>query len=153
MQVTFVDHFKTDHKGSPYQCDFCSAPFDSGNGLFKHERSHQYMRYRCDLCSHRTQFPYQMKAHQKTHSCEDLIKCNLCDKHFASESSKNAHQKSHKTKITCDQCPEEKRSKVFTSTNSFKIHIRGQHDEGWTAPCGKKFKWKSKFACHIKYEI
>ena len=124
MQVTFIDHFKTDHKGSPYQCDFCSAPFDSANGLFKHERSHQYMRYRCDLCGHRTQFPYQMKAHQKTHSCEGLIKCELCDKHFASESSKNVHQNIHTTKITCDQCPEKKDQKC----SHLQMHLRSTYE-------------------------
>ena len=43
MQVTFVSHFKKEHSGQKYHCDFCAAPFDSCNGLFKHEHSHQYL--------------------------------------------------------------------------------------------------------------
>ena len=124
MQVTFVEHFQTNHKGSPYKCDFCSSSFTSSNGLFKHERSHQYMRYRCDLCGHRMQFPYQMKAHQRTHSHTGLIKCDLCDKHFASDSSKNAHQKSHATQITCDQCPEKKDQKC----SHLQTHLRSTYE-------------------------
>ena len=65
MQITFVKHFEKEHSGQKYHCDFCAAPFDSCNGLFKHERSHQYLRYECKLCGHRTQFPYQMKAHRR----------------------------------------------------------------------------------------
>ena len=79
LQVTFITHFTTKHPGQSFKCDFCDGLFQTCNGLFKHERSHQYMCYRCDLGGHRMQCPYQMKVHYKVHSCSDLLKCDLCD--------------------------------------------------------------------------
>ena len=91
MQVTFVKHFSNDHPNDKFKCDFCNNKFDSCNGLFKHERSHQYLHYKCLFCGHRTQFPYQMDAHSKTHTKKGLEKCDLCEKHFMSKASKKSH--------------------------------------------------------------
>ena len=79
LQVTFIQHFTTKHPGQLFKCDFCDRMFQTCNGLFKHERSHQYMRYRCDLCGHKMQFLYQMKAQYKVHSHSGLVQCDLCD--------------------------------------------------------------------------
>ena len=43
LQVTFVKHFTTKHPGQSFKCDFCDGLFQTCNGLFKQERSHQYM--------------------------------------------------------------------------------------------------------------
>ena len=125
MQVTFVDHFTKKHPGQPFHCDFCQASFQTFNSLFKHKRSHQYLKYTCNLCGHKTQFPYQMRTHYRVHSGLDLEKCQLCDHSFACKSSRVAHQKSHSKKITCDKCPSGT-SKVYTSQNSFRLHVRGK---------------------------
>ena len=151
MQVTFVQNFTQQHPGQPFHCDFCKASFQTCNGLFKYERLHQYLKYTCNLCGHKTQFPYQMRSHYKVHSDLDLEKCELCEHSFACKSSCVAHQKSDTTKITCDKCPSGK-SKVYTSQNSFHLHLRGKHGPGWTAPCGKHCGWKSQFTCHVKRE-
>ena len=151
MQVTFVDHFTKKHPGQPFHCDFCQSAFQTCNGLFKHERSHQYLKFHCNLCGHKTSFPYQMHSHYKLHSGLDLEKCQLCERTFACKSLHVAHQKSHNTKITCDQCPTGT-SKVYTSQNSFCLYVRGKHGQDWTAPCGKKYSWKSQYTCHIKRE-
>ena len=45
LQVPFIQHFATKHPGQLFKCDFCDGMFQTCNGLFKHERSHQYMRY------------------------------------------------------------------------------------------------------------
>ena len=116
MQKTFVKHFSTDHPNDKFKCDFCTSKFDSCNGLFKHERSHQYLRYKCLFCGHRTQFPYQMEAHSKTHTKKDLEKCDLCDKYFTCKASKKSHQESHTTRIKCNQCTDGK-DKIFTRMN------------------------------------
>ena len=151
MQITFVKHFEKEHDGEKYHCDFGAASFDSCNGLFKHERSHQYLQYECKLCGHKTQFPYQMKAHRRTHTRTGLEKCEKCDKHFASVSSRNTHQKMHSTSIKCTLCPQDTK-KVYTSKNAYNLHFRGEHGKGWTGPCGKHFKWKSQHTQHTKYD-
>ena len=138
LQVTFVQHFAMKHPGQLFKCDFCDGMFQTCNGLFKQERSHQYMRYQCDLCGHRMQFPCQMKAHYKVHSCSDLVQCDLCDRQFACKSSKVAHQNTHMTKLYCDLC-KPGTSKVYTSKNSLHLHVQGKHGEGWSAPCGAHF--------------
>ena len=144
LQVTFIQHFATQHPGQLFKCDFCDGMFQTCNGLFKHKRSRQYMRYQCDLCGHRMQFLYQMKAHYKVHSHSDLVQCDLCDRKFACKSSKVAYQNTHMTKLYCDQC-KPCTSKVYT-------HVCGKHGEGWTAPCGGHFRWKSKYTRHINLE-
>ena len=151
LQVTFVQHFTMKHPGQLFKCDFCDGMFQTCNGLFKHERSHQYMRYRCDSCGHRTQFLYQMKAHYKVHSHSDLVKCDLCDRQSACKSSKVAHQNTHMTKLYCEQC-KTGTSKVYTSKNSLCLHVHGKHGEGWTAPCGGHFVSKSKYTHHMNLE-
>ena len=147
MQSGFVDHFTTLHSGCQFKCDFCEHYFNTSNRLFKHQRSHLYLKYHCDLCGHRTQFPYQLNAHRKTHSKTDMFGCSQCDRQFASKSSQVGHDKTHTTSIKCDQCPADK-NKIFTSENAFKLHERGMHGAGRTAKCGQHFKWKSKFTRH-----
>ena len=129
MQVTFVTHFSSQHQGMPFQCDFCQGSFKTCNGLFKHERSHQYLQYKCDLCEHKTQFPYQMKAHHRVHSGQGLLQCDLCQQKFTCKSLKIAHQKMHTTKLTCNQC-QLGTSKVYTSPNSLRLHTHGKHGPG-----------------------
>ena len=50
MQSSFVTHFNSDHADTQYKCDFCDMYFESSNGLFKHQRSHLYLKYKCDVC-------------------------------------------------------------------------------------------------------
>ena len=151
MQVTFVTHFTAQHPAQPYQCDFCPGTFKSCNGLFKHERLHQYLHYKCDLCGHKTQFPYQMKCHQRVHSGQGLVKCDLCEHAFASKLSKVAHEKRHTMKLMCNQCVAGT-SKVYTSRNSLRLHTLGKHGPGWTAPCGAHYVWKSQYTRHLKVD-
>ena len=144
-----MKHFTTQHQGQFFKCGFfvrlCSRPVMVSLNM---NDPHQYLRHRCDLCGHRTQFPYQMKVHYRVHSGEGLVKCDLCDHKFACKSSKITHQNTHTTKLLCDQC-KPGTSKVYTSTNSLRIHVHGKHGKGWTAPCGAHFVWKSKYTCHI----
>ena len=49
MQASFVTHFNSDHPDNQYKCDFCGSYFESANRLFKHERSHLYLKYKCDF--------------------------------------------------------------------------------------------------------
>ena len=49
MQASFVTHFNSNHPDNQYKCDFCDSHFESANGLFKHERSHLYLKYKCDF--------------------------------------------------------------------------------------------------------
>ena len=68
MQVNFISHMKTEHPESKLRCTLCPKEFSSLNGLFKHERSHEYLKYYCEWCTYVCQFPYQMRAHENTHT-------------------------------------------------------------------------------------
>ena len=150
-QVTFVTHFLSQHPGLPYQCDFCQETFKTCDSLSKHEHSHQYLCYKCDLCGHKTQFPYQIKAHYSFHSGQGLLQCDLCECKLACKLSKIAHQKTHTTKLTYNQC-DLGTSKMYTSHNSLRLHTHGKHGPGWAAPCGTHFIWKSQYTRHVKAE-
>ena len=151
MQVSFVEHMKTEHPGSKLKCTLCIKLFVSPNGLFKHERSHEYLKYFCDYCSYMCQFPYQIKAHENTHTKTEWFGCNTCDKKFSSKAASRAHRKTHNLLIQCDLCPETN-EKRYTSIQACNLHKCGMHGPGWTAKCGKHFKWKSKFSKHITKE-
>ena len=57
MQQSFVIHFQ--HPELPFRYEFCSSDFQSPNRLFKHERSHEYLKYKCLACNKKFQFLYQ----------------------------------------------------------------------------------------------
>ena len=67
MQSLFVTHFRATHPNDLLKCDFCASTFESSNGLFKHERSHLYMKHKCDVCGRLFQFPYQLKINSVQH--------------------------------------------------------------------------------------
>ena len=149
LQSSYVKHMKEDHQDEALQCDKYNASYASPNGLFKHIRSHRYMKYKCDLCKRHFQFPYQINDHLKTHTGSNLYPCNNCNKKFASRSSAKAHEKSHDVELKCPACPD-MTTKRYHSQVSLNIHSCGMHSEGWYAPCGKSCKWKSMYARHIK---
>ena len=43
MQCNFTKHYATEHPDQPFQCEYCQAVLQTPNGLFKHQRSHQYI--------------------------------------------------------------------------------------------------------------
>ena len=137
MQSEFVNHFKTVHPGSKYKCEFCISFFDSANGLFKHERSHIYMKYFCDACQKKFQFPYQLSAHKTQHTGTGKHQCSQCTKSFGSKCSKDFHERTHDLKIKCDLCPMST-EKVFNNKPALLQHQRGLHGPGWTTVCGEK---------------
>ena len=149
MQQSFVVHFQSKHPTDPFKCAFCSGDFHSPNGLFKHERSHEYMKYLCIVCSKRFQFPYQLTTHQTVHTGLRRHKCNSCDKTFGSKCSRDFHQKTHGVQLHCDLCPMTS-EKTFNNDVALKQHQRGMHGPGWTTPCGDYKKWKSAYGKHLK---
>ena len=68
MQSSFVTHFRATHPNDLLKCDFCASTFESSNGLFKHERSHLYMKYKCTVCGQLFQFSYQLNIHNVQHT-------------------------------------------------------------------------------------
>ena len=149
MQQSFVVHFQSRHPTDPFKCAFCSGDFQSPNGLFKHERSHKYMKYLCIVCAKRFQFPYQLTNHQTVHTGLSRHKCNSCDKTFGSKCSRDFHQKTHGTELQCDLCLINS-TKTFSNDVALKQHQRGMHGPGWTTPCGENKKWKSAYGKHLK---
>ena len=149
MQQSFVVHFQSRHPKVPFKCAFCFGDFQSPNGLFKHERSHEYMKYLCIVCSKRFQFPYQLTTHQTVHTGLRRHKCNSCDKTFGSKCSHDFHQKTHGVQLHCDLCPKTS-EKTFSNDVALKQHQKGMHGPGWTTPCGAYKKWKSAYRKHLK---
>ena len=148
-QGSFVSHHYDQHPNDQFKCEFCDNYFESANGLFKHQRSHLYMKHRCIDCNKFFQFPYQLKAHRTQHTGTGKHQCGLCDKMFGAKCSKDFHEKSHNVSIKCDLCPMSTEKK-YTSTIALHLHQRGMHGPGWTALCGKNFKWKSQYTRHNK---
>ena len=149
MQKSFVMHFAEKHPNDKFQCKFCHSDFTSANGLFKHERSHVYMKYVCPFCAKKFQFPYQLLAHKRQHTGIRRIGCSKCSKTFGSKCSKDFHEKTHGTSIVCQLCPMTS-TKTFNSQIALNLHVRGMHGPGWTAPCGKHYKWKSSYSSHMQ---
>ena len=148
-QASFVSHQYDQHPNDLFKCEFCDNYFESANGLFKHQRSHLYMKHTCPDCKKFFQFPYQLKAHQSQHTGMGKHQCGLCEKSFGAKCSKDFHEKTHGGSIKCDLCPVST-EKIFTNTIALHIHQRGMHGPGWTALCGKNFKWKSQYTRHNK---
>ena len=139
MQASFVTHFNSDHLDNQCKCDFCASYFESSNRLFKHERSHLYLKYNCDLCPKMFQFPYQLAAHKTQHTGLGKHQCSMCDKMFGSKCLKVFHEKSHNVCLKCELCPKST-EKEFSNSVSLGQHQRGMHGPGWTAVCGKNYK-------------
>ena len=149
MQGSFVTHHNDQHPDSCFKCEFCDTYYETCNGLFKHQCSHLYMKNKCKECAKFFQFPYQMRNHMTQHTGVGKHLCSICSKSFGSKCSKNFHEKTHNIKIKCDLCPMST-SKEFNSTVALHIHQRGMHGPGWTALCGKNYKWKSQYTRHGK---
>ena len=50
MQSQFTTHMKKTHPNDMFQCEHCAKTLESANGLFKHQRSHLYLKHPCEVC-------------------------------------------------------------------------------------------------------
>ena len=150
MQCNFTKHHKVEHPDDPYKCEHCEKTLETPNGLFKHQRSHNYLKHGCDICDKRFQFPKQKKIHECIHMQQGLYRCLHCDRHFTLNSpSMLVHAATHNTSIQCELYPKTS-DKRYNSTYALALHTRGMHGPGWTSVCGINFKWKSAFTRHLK---
>ena len=149
MQSAFVSHFRDQHPNDLLKCDFCASTFESSNGLFKHERSHLYMKYKCDACGRLFQFPYQLNIHSVQHTGLGRHQCTQCTRTFGSKCSRVFHERSHNVQIKCDLCPMSS-TKIYNNQVAVNQHKRGMHGPGWTTTCGINYKWKSRYQRHNK---
>ena len=149
MQSAFVSHFRGKHPNDLLKCEFCTSVFESSNRLFKHERSHLYMKYKCNVCSRLFQFPYQIKIHSVQHTGLSQHQCGQCTKTFGSKCSKVFHERSHNVQLKCDLCPMSS-TKIYSNQAAVNQHKRGMHGPGWTTSCGVNYKWKSRYQRHNK---
>ena len=75
MQGSFVAHHNEQHPDSCFKCEFCDAYYETCNGLFKHQRSHLYMKYKCKDCDKFFQFPYRLGT--TSHSTLELVNISV----------------------------------------------------------------------------
>ena len=148
MQSSFIKHHYEQHADSSFKCEFCDSYFESENGLFKHERSHLYMKHICMDCGKIFQFPYQLRAHATQHTGVGKHQCSICTKEFGCKTSKDFHEKTHSCQVKCDLCPMTT-TKEYTSTIALHLHQR-MHGPGWTTLCNINYKWKSQYTKHNK---
>ena len=122
---------------------YCSHTVLSPNGLFKHQRSHLYLKHACDFCEN-----HQLQWHSKIHTGSGLFPCLHCDKKYTTNSVMLEHAKSHNVNLQCDLCPlsVEKR---YNSMYALAQHKRGMHGPGCNSPCGINYKWKSHYSRHL----
>ena len=148
MQSQFTTHMRKTHPNDMFQCEHCAKTLESANGLFKHQRSHLYLKHPCEVCERRFQFPGQKERHMKIHTQKGLYRCLHCPKEYTTNSGMLEHAKSHGTSLQCELClvSTEKR---YNSKYSLAQHTRGMHGGGWTSPCKKNFKWKSRYSRHL----
>ena len=142
LQKDLDRHIGSTHK--IWYCNYCDKTFKTSGGLHKHERSHENLANACTVCGKRFQFPYQVEKHARGHTARGLWKCRDCGTAFNSEDSLKTHKQKHVTKLPCSDC-----DKFFNSKDTLAQHWRGEHGEGWTAPCGDNFKWKSRYHRHM----
>ena len=85
MQGSFVTHHNEQHPESCFKCEFCDTYYETCNGLFKHQRSHLYMKYKCKDCEKFFQLPYQFRNHRTQHTGVGKHLCSICAKSFGSK--------------------------------------------------------------------
>ena len=149
MQGSFITHHNEQHPKDCFKCEFCDSYFETSNRLFKHQRSHLYMKYKCNECDKLFQFSYQIRNHLTQHTGVGKHLCSIYPKTFRSKCSKDFHKKTHNVRIKCDLCLMST-SKEFNSMVALHIHQCGMHGPGWTALCSKNYKWKSQYTRHSK---
>ena len=149
MQCNFTTHHKEEHPYDPYKCEHCDKMLAMPNGLFKHQRSQNYLKHGCDICGKRFQFPKQKKIHERTHTKTGLYRCLHCDCHFTLNSTMPFHAATHNTSIQCELCPRTS-DKRYNSTYALALHTQGMHSPSWTSFSGINYKWKSAYTHHIK---
>ena len=149
MQCHFTKHYAMKHPDQPFKCEHCGATMQTPNGLFKHQRSHTYLKHQCEQCGKRFQFPGQKVTHMKILTGEGLYPCLHCKRSFTLNSTMMIHTKTHSTQLQCELCPKDL-EKCYNSQYALGIHQQGMHHGGWNSFCGKNFKWKSKYSCHVK---
>ena len=149
MQKSFILHFQEKHPDDLFQCEYCQSQFKMANGLFKHERSHEYLKHTCPFCSKKFQFPYQLAHHKRQHTGIGRIGCTKCPKTFGAKCLRDFHEKTHGVFMKCQLCPMTS-TKTFSSKITLNLHERGMHGPGWDTPCGDKhYKWKSSYTHHV----
>ena len=148
MQSEFTKHIKEKHPLDKFQYEFCQKSLDTSNRLFKHQRSHLYLKHGCDYCDKHLQFPGQKTKHMQIHTKTGLYRCLHCPKEYTTNSSMLEHAACHTTSLQCKLCPKST-EKRYNSKYGLAQHTRGMHGGGWTAPCSENFKWKSKYNRHL----
>ena len=148
MQSNFTKHMKEKHPNDLFQCEYCDKTMESSNGLFKHQRSHLYLKHVCEVCERWFQFPGQKSRHMKIHTQKDLFPCLHCPKKYTTNSGMLEHAKTHTTSLQCELCPKSTK-KRYNNKYSLAQHTKGMHGGGWTAPCKANFKWKSRYSRHL----
>ena len=124
-QNQLTSHLCTDHADTKLSCKHCGHVVKTRDALLKHEKSHEERESKCEVCGKCFQFKYQLDNHLKVHSQTNMYRCLHCTKQFTTNAAMLHHDKTHQTKITCDDCPEEERSKIYNSIENYRQTLEG----------------------------
>ena len=84
------------HLRSTSTCRYCSAKFDTTQGLSAHQRVHvKAMPYKCNECTERFQTNGDLKAHKRLHGGCNPFLCPICDASFPTMKGAKIHVAKH----------------------------------------------------------
>ena len=84
------------HLRSTSTCRYCSAKFDTTQGLSAHQRVHvKAMPYKCNECTERFQTNGDLKVHKRLHGGCNPFLCPICDASFPTMKGAKIHVAKH----------------------------------------------------------
>ncbi|VDI55094.1 Hypothetical predicted protein [Mytilus galloprovincialis] len=117
-------HFRGEHGGEMYNCQYCDREFLRYSNKMRHERIHLGIRpHECDVCGEKFFQRTELRDHKYKHEGIFPFPCDLCEKQFRKRSQFNMHRKIH-TGEGIVEC----------------------------VPCNKKFNYKSSYTKHCESE-
>ncbi len=141
-----VFHLKQYHpEKRPYNCQTCLNSFNNNADLMCHMLNvHAQRKVHCKHCKHSTMTKAQMHQHVCLHTSG--LKCGQCGCKFPNAHALGQHSELHKKhqEFICSTC-----QKIFATSNSLNIHIKGKHGHGYVCPCGKWFASPAQWSRHM----
>ena len=138
-------HLKTFHPTSrSYYCLDCESAFNNTADLAGHNWSiHSSKNVSCKHCSYRTTSKTRMQIHVCIHTLG--MHCKKCGQSYPNSRSLCEHSKLHGKRLAsiCSVC-----DKKFATDHSLRIHVKGNHDDGYRCICGESFSSPVQCVCH-----
>ena len=151
---SYLKHFKDDHPGGRFLCQYCTKQYTSWSGRYKHEKLHtdSAKRIICMICGRGFHYQNELEKHMPVHDPDRKHSCVDCGKTFASKGTLNRHAASHlNLHFPCTGLDKSGQNctSSFNTKEKLQRHFRGSHGDGYTTLCLKyTFSWPGKRQRH-----